>query len=59
MKKIFIAMAETEAGDRVFGNAYLTYQKAYAASLEMIKEVQDNMEWQLSPIVDEIDLIED
>jgi hypothetical protein len=59
MKKIFIAMAETEDGDRVFGNAYLTYQKAYAAALEMIEEIETNMDWQLVPIVDEIDLIED
>jgi len=59
MKKIFIAMAETNNGDRVFGNAYLTYQKAYAAALDMIKEVEINTEWQLLPIVEEIDFVED
>ena len=59
MKKIFIAMAESEDGDRVFGNAYITYQKAYTAALEMIKEIETNMGWQMIPLVEEIDFIED
>ena len=59
MKKIFIAMAESEDGDRVFGNAYITYQKAYTAALEMIEEIETNMGWQMVPLVEEIDFIED
>lgn len=59
MKKIFIAMAETEDGDRAFGNAYTTYQKAHTAALEMITEIETNMGWQMIPIVEEIDFVED
>ena len=59
MKKIFIAMAESEDGDRVFGNAYTTYQKAHTAAVEMIEEIENNMGWQMAPLVEEIDFVED
>jgi hypothetical protein len=59
MKKIFIAMAETQDGSRAFGNAYITYQRAHTAALEMSEEIQINMGLQMIPLVEEIDLVED
>ncbi|CAB4133162.1 hypothetical protein UFOVP257_61 [uncultured Caudovirales phage] len=59
MKKIFIAMAETQDMDRVFGNAYTTYEKAADAAKEMVKEIEGNMDWKLIPLVEEIELIEE
>ena len=60
MKKIFIAMAETEDGSRAIGNAYITYQRAHQAALDMIKEIETNMGWKMmTPLVEEIELVED
>ena len=59
MKKIFIAMAESEDGDRVFGNAYTAYQQAHTAAVEMIEDIETNMDWQMVPSVEEIDFVED
>jgi hypothetical protein len=58
-KRIYIAMAETQDMDRVFGSAYTTYEKAEKAAKEMITEIEDNMDWKLIPLVEEIDLVED
>lgn len=59
MKKIYIAMAQTQDDDRVFGSAFLTYEKAEQAAVDMIKEIEENMDWKLIPIVEEIELIEE
>jgi len=55
--KIYIAMAEFEDGNRMIERAYRTYEAANTAANEMIKDVQANTNWQVVPIVEDIELI--
>jgi hypothetical protein len=59
MKKIYIAMAQTQEEDRVFGTAHYTYKAAEKAAKDMVKEIEGNTDWKLIPIVEDFDLIED
>lgn len=57
--KIYIAMAETEDGNRIMENAYRTKQAAEAAANFMIKDIGEGMQWQVMPLVEEMDLIDE
>lgn len=50
-------MAEFEDGNRMIERAYRTYEAANTAANEMIKDVQANTNWQVVPIVEDIELI--
>ncbi len=51
-------MAQTQDEDRIFGNAYLTYEAAILAAVQMVEEIQANTDWILKPLVEDVDLIE-
>jgi len=57
--KIYIAMAEFEDGNRMIERAYRTYEAAKIAANEMIKDVESNTNWQVVPVIEELDLIDD
>ena len=58
MKKIYIAMAELSDGNRIFERAYTTHAAAEAALSSMIVEIEENTDWQVIPIVEEMDLVD-
>jgi hypothetical protein len=57
--KIFIAMAETEDGNRIMENAYRTRQAAEKAANEMVIDLIDGAKWNAIPIVEDMDLIDE
>ena len=57
--KIFIAMAETEDGNRIMENAYRTRQAAEKAANEMFIDLFDGAKWNAITIVEDMDLIDE
>ena len=55
--KIYIAMAEFEDGNRMFERAYHTQKAAEQAAKAMVEDVQANTDWQVVPIVEDIELV--
>lgn len=58
MKKIYIAMAEMLDGNRIFERAYITRAAAEAAIVDMIKEIEENTDWEVMPAIEEIELVD-
>jgi len=56
MKRIYIAMAEFADGNRIFEKAYFNKDKAQKACDEMIKDIRDNTDWMVAPVVEDLDL---
>ena len=56
--KIYLAMAEFEDGNRIFERAYKTFVEAEQAAKEMVEEVHANTDWKVSPIVEDIELVD-
>lgn len=54
--KIFLAMAETEDGNRIMENAYRTMDAARRAADAMVKDLKEGAKWQVIPIVEDMDL---
>ena len=50
-------MAEMADGNRIFGSAYLTETEAAQAADEIVTEVNANTDWQVVPIVEDIELV--
>jgi len=59
MKKIYIAMAEFADGNRIFEKAYINKDQAQQACDEMIKDIKDNTDWAVAPVVEELDLVDE
>jgi hypothetical protein len=59
MKKIYIAMAEFEDGNRIFERAYTSREAAEQACEIMIKDIRENTEWDVSPIVEDIEFVDE
>ena len=57
--KIYIAMAETEDGNRIMENAYRTRQAAQKAADAMSKDLREGANWQVQSIVEDMDLIDE
>lgn len=57
--KIYIAMAELEDGNRMFERAYTSYSAAKKAAEEMVVDVQKNTNWEVIPIVEDIELVDE
>jgi NADPH-dependent ferric siderophore reductase len=55
--KIYIAMAEFEDGNRIFERAYTTREAAEQACELMIKDIHENTDWNVAPIVEDIELV--
>ena len=50
-------MAEMQDGNRIFGSAYLSEVEAARAADDMVTEVNANTDWQVVPIVEDIELV--
>lgn len=59
MKKIYIAMAEMSDGNRIFERAYTTRAAAEAAIVVMIKEIDENTDWEVVPVIEEMELVDE
>ena len=57
MTKIYIAMAEFVDGNRIFERAYTTREAAERACTEMIKDLRENTDWDVAPIVEDLELV--
>ncbi len=52
-------MAEMDDGNRIFERAYSTRQAAEKACDVMIKDIRENTDWNVAPIVEELELIDE
>ena len=52
-------MAEFEDGNRIFERAYTSREAAEQACTTMIKDIRENTEWDVSPIVEDIELVDE
>ncbi len=52
-------MAETEDGNRIMENAYRTRKAAETAAYSMIEDLVEGAKWQVVPIIEEMDLIDE
>jgi hypothetical protein len=59
MTKIYIAMAEFKDGNRIFEQAYTTRAAAERACDIMIKDIRENTDWDVAPIVEDLDLVDE
>mgnify|MGYP006268408263 CR=1 FL=1 len=59
MKKIYLAIGETEDGTRSYENAYATYGAARSAAQKMVEEIEHYTDMKLLPMVEEIDFIDE
>ena len=57
--KIYIAMTETEDGNRIMENAYKTKAAAQKAANAMAADLIEGAKWQVFPIVEDMDLIDE
>jgi hypothetical protein len=57
--KIYVAMAETEDGTRIIENAYRTKHAAKTAAYSMTKDLVEGAKWQVVPIIEELELIDE
>ena len=55
--KIYLAMAEMPDGNRMFERAYMTEVEAAHAADAMVKDVNENTEWDVHPVVEEVELV--
>ena len=55
--KIYLAMAEMPDGNRIFERAYLSEVEAAHAAEAMVKDVNDNTDMQVVPIVEDVELV--
>ena len=52
-------MAEFKDGNRIFERAYTTRESAERACDEMIKDLRENTDWDVAPIVEDLELIDE
>ena len=52
-------MAETEDGTRIIENAYRTKHAAETAAYSMTKDLVEGAKWQVVPIIEELELIDE
>jgi hypothetical protein len=57
--KIYIAMAETEDGNRIMENAYRTRQAAELAAKSMAEDLTQGAKWRVVPLVEDMDLVDE
>lgn len=55
--KIYLAMAEMPDGNRIFERAYLSEVEAAHAAEAMVKDVNNNTDMQVVPIVEDVELV--
>jgi len=52
-------MAEFKDGNRIFEQAYTTRAAAERACDAMIKDIRENTDWDVAPIVEDLDLVDE
>ena len=52
-------MAEFVDGNRIFERAYATREAAERACIEMIKDLRENTDWDVAPIVEDLELVDE
>lgn len=52
-------MAETDDGNRIMENAYRTRQAAEKAADAMAKDLTEGAKWQVVPLIEEMDLLDE
>lgn len=52
-------MAEFVDGNRIFERAYTTREAAERACTEMIKDLRENTDWDVAPIVEDLELVDE
>ena len=52
-------MAEFADGNRIFERAYLSKEKAEQACETMIKDIRENTDWMVAPVVEDLDLVDE
>ena len=52
-------MAEFEDGNRIFERAYTTREAAEQACEIMIKDISANTDWNVSPIIEDVELVDE
>ena len=57
--KIYIAMTETEDGNRIMENAYRSREAAQKAADAMAKDLIEGAKWKVFAIVEDMDLIDE
>ena len=57
--KIYLAMAEFEDGNRIFERAYTSKEAAEKACQLMVKDIYANTDWKITPIVEDLELIDE
>ena len=55
--KIYLAMAEMPDGNRIFERAYLSEVEAARAAEAMVKDVNNNTDMQVAPVVEDVELV--
>ncbi len=51
-------MAELTDGNRVFERAYVTRKAAELAVADMIIQIRENTEWNVVPVIEEMELVD-
>jgi hypothetical protein len=57
--KIYIAMTETEDGNRIMENAYRSREAAQKAADAMAQDLIQGAKWKVFAIVEDMDLIDE
>lgn len=52
-------MAEFEDGNRIFERAYTTREAAEQACEIMVKDISENTDWNVSPIIEDVELVDE
>jgi hypothetical protein len=57
--KIYIAMAELPDGNRMYERAYYSYEAAKQAAQAMVEDVNQNTDFNVIPVVEDLELIDE
>ena len=57
VRKIYVAFAEQPDGNRIFDRAYLSYEQAEVAAIAMVKDIRKHTDWEVIPVVEDMDLV--
>lgn len=59
MTKIYLAMAEFADGNRIFEKAYTSKEAAEKACDSMIADIREHTDWNVAPIVEDLELVDE
>lgn len=59
IKQVYLAIAEVQDGDSVFGQVYDTFQAAEDGAREMCRDLEQHMGWKVRPHVQDLEYVQD